>query len=146
MARTQHLPRYQSIFVYTKELYRLRVSFRKSVKHDLGQEVCESAIKLLKCVVLANAAVKKDPFLSRLVLESEKKLESALPELKRAVEPSTKTAKAILPVRYFSKKINRSQFIEIVDRRLTPWGPPKKRLDVNKPEVYRWLDKVCPVV
>ena len=71
MARTQHLPLYQSIFVYTKELYRLRVGFPKSIKHDLGQEVCESAIKLLKCVVLANASAKKDPFLNRLVLETE---------------------------------------------------------------------------
>ena len=71
MARTQHLPLYQCVFVDTKELYRLRVGFPKSTKHELGQEVCGSAIKLLKCVVLANAATRKDPFLSRLVLETE---------------------------------------------------------------------------
>ena len=71
MARTEHLPLYQSIFVYTKELYRLRAGFPKTIKHDLGQEICESSIKLLKCVVLANASAQKDPFLSRLVLEIE---------------------------------------------------------------------------
>jgi hypothetical protein len=60
MARTQHLPLYQSVFIYTREVYRLRAGFQKSIKHDLGQEVCESSIKLLKCVVLANGSVKKE--------------------------------------------------------------------------------------
>ncbi len=67
MARTQHLPLYQSVFIYTREVYRLRAGFQKAIKHDLGQEVCESAIKLLKCVVLANGSVKKDRFLNRLL-------------------------------------------------------------------------------
>ncbi len=71
MARTQHLPLYQSVFIYTREVYRLRAGFPKSIKHDLGQEVCESSIKLLKCVVMANGAVKKDRYLSRLILEVE---------------------------------------------------------------------------
>ena len=71
MARTQHLPLYQSVFIYTRELYRLRAGLPKSVKHDLGQEVCESSIKLLKCVVLANGAISKERFLSRLLLEVE---------------------------------------------------------------------------
>jgi predicted DNA-binding protein (UPF0251 family) len=89
--------------------------------------------------------ISVDSFRDRIIL-AEKKLESAFPELKRAVEPSTKTAKAIAPVRHFSKKTNCTQLVQIVDRRITPWGPPKKRKDVNKPEVYRWLDKVCPIV
>ena len=71
MARTQHLPIYQSVFIYTREVYRLRVGLPKSIKHDLGQEVCESSIKLLKCVVLANGSIKKDRFLNRLLLEVE---------------------------------------------------------------------------
>ena len=71
MARTRHIPLYQSVFTYTRELYRLRAGFPKSVKHDLGQEICESSIKLLKCVVVANGAVKKDQFLNRLLLEIE---------------------------------------------------------------------------
>jgi len=69
--RTHHIPLYQSVFVFTREVYRLRSGFPKSFKHDLGQEVCESSIKLLKCVVLANSAVKKEQYLSRLVLEIE---------------------------------------------------------------------------
>ncbi len=71
MARTQHLPLYQSVFGYTREMYRLRATLPKSVKHDLGQEICESSIKLLKCVVIANGAVKKESYLNRLVLEIE---------------------------------------------------------------------------
>ena len=71
MARTQHLPLYQSVFIYTREVYRLRSAFPKAIKHDLGQEVCESSVKLLKCVVLANGAAKKDRFLNRLLLEIE---------------------------------------------------------------------------
>jgi hypothetical protein len=71
MARTQHLPLYQSVFIYTREVYRLRAGFPKSLKHDLGQEVCSSSIKMLKCVVTANGAVKKAVFLNRLVLEIE---------------------------------------------------------------------------
>jgi len=71
MARTRHIPIYQAVFTYTRELYRLRSGFPKSVKHDLGQEICESSIKLLKCVVVANGAVKKDQFLNRLLLEIE---------------------------------------------------------------------------
>lgn len=71
MARTQHLPIYQSVFVYARELYRLRAGFPKAIKHDLGQEICESAIKLLKCVVIANGSVDKERFLRRLVLEVE---------------------------------------------------------------------------
>ncbi len=38
MARTQHLPLYQSVFIYTREVYRLRAGFQKSIKHDLGED------------------------------------------------------------------------------------------------------------
>ena len=62
---------YQSVFIYMREVYRLRAAFPKSIKHDRGQEVCESSIKLLKCVVLANGAVKKETYLNRLILELE---------------------------------------------------------------------------
>ena len=49
----------------------MRAGFPKSIKHDLGQEVCESSIKLLKCVVVANGAIKKNTYLNRLLLEIE---------------------------------------------------------------------------
>ena len=71
MARSGHLPIYQSVFIYTREVYRLRAEFPKSIKHDLGKEVCESSIKLLKYVIVANGALKKDQFLNRLLLEVE---------------------------------------------------------------------------
>ena len=71
MARTQHLPLYQAVFIYTREMYRLRAGFPKTIKHDLGQEVCESSIKLLKCVVIANGTIQKGRHLTRLLLEIE---------------------------------------------------------------------------
>lgn len=71
MARTQHLPLYQAVFAYARELYRLRLGFPKAIKHDLGKEICESSLKLLKCVVLSNSALKKEPFLNRFNLEVE---------------------------------------------------------------------------
>ena len=71
MARSQHLPLYQAIFTYTREIYKLRTKFPKLIKYDLGQEVSASSIKLLKCVVLANGASNKELFLNRLMLETE---------------------------------------------------------------------------
>lgn len=71
MARTQHLSLYQAVFIYTREVYRLRTELPKLYKYDLGHEVCVSSIKLLKYVVAANASVKKDPYLSRMALEVE---------------------------------------------------------------------------
>jgi len=71
MARTQHLPLYQAAFIYIREVYRLRAGFPKIIKHDLGHETCESAIKLLKSVVLANGSIKKDRYLNHLLLEIE---------------------------------------------------------------------------
>lgn len=111
-----------------------RIALKLKYDEELSYE--ESARRL---------QISVDSFRDRIIL-AEKKLESAFPELKRAVEPSAKIAKTIPPVRHLSAKTSRTQLIEITDRRLTPWGPPRKRKDVNKPEVYRWLDKVCPIV
>jgi len=71
MSRTQHLPLYSSIYVFTREIYRIKLKLPKVLKHDLGQEVFRSAIKLLKCVVLANRAREKERHISRLLLEVE---------------------------------------------------------------------------
>jgi len=71
MSRTQHLPLYSSIYVFTREIYRVKLKLPKVLKHDLGQEVFRSAIKLLKCVVLANRAREKERHISRLLLEVE---------------------------------------------------------------------------
>ncbi len=56
MARTRHLPLYAAIYGFSKETYRLKVKLPKALKHDLGQETFASAIKMLKCVVIANAS------------------------------------------------------------------------------------------
>ena len=71
MARTQHLPLYSAAFVFVREVYRVRVKLPKTLKHDLGQEVFQSALIVLKCVVLANRAQDKSRHITRLLLETE---------------------------------------------------------------------------
>ncbi len=71
MSRTQHLPLYSSIYVFVREIYRIKLKLPKVLKHDLGKEVFGSAIKLLKCVVLANRAKEKERHIYRLLLEIE---------------------------------------------------------------------------
>ena len=71
MAHVQHLPLYSSIYRFIRELYRIKLKLPKIIKHDLGQEVFQSSLKLIKCVVLANNAQEKGLHISRLLLESE---------------------------------------------------------------------------
>ena len=71
VARTQHLPLYSAAFVFVREIYRMRVKLPKMLKHDLGQEAFQSALKILKCVVLANRAHDKNRHITRLLLEVE---------------------------------------------------------------------------
>lgn len=71
MARTQHLPLYSAAFVLVREIYRIRVKLPKMLKHDLGQEAFQSALKILKCVVVANRAHEKNRHITRLLLEVE---------------------------------------------------------------------------
>lgn len=69
MARTRHLPLYAAIYAFSRETYRLKIKLPKSLKHDLGQETFSSAIKMLKCVVIANASREKALHLGRLLIE-----------------------------------------------------------------------------
>ena len=71
MARTQHLPLYSASYIFTREIYRVRVKLPKTLKFDLGQEVFQSSIKILKCIVIANHARDKDSHVGRLLLEIE---------------------------------------------------------------------------
>lgn len=69
MARTRHLPLYSATYNFTKEIYRIKIKLPKALKYDLGQEAFASAIKMLKCVVVANTSKDKSPVLSRLLIE-----------------------------------------------------------------------------
>ena len=71
MAQVRNLPLYSSVYVLVRETYRLKTKLPKSLKHEVGSELFASAIKILKCVVLANRSEDKGRFLSRLVLELE---------------------------------------------------------------------------
>jgi hypothetical protein len=71
MSRTQSLPLYSSAYLFTREIYRIRTKLPKSLKFDLGQEAFHSSIKILKCIVLANAAKEKELHLRGLLLEIE---------------------------------------------------------------------------
>jgi hypothetical protein len=71
MAQAQHLPLYSSSYNFTRELYRIKQKLPKALKHDLGQGSCESALKILKYIVLANTVKEKGLYISRLLLETE---------------------------------------------------------------------------
>ncbi len=71
MSRYQHLPLYDAIYRYLRELYALKERMKKSLKNDLGQALCESGLRSLKLVVYANGSEKKDAPLRDLALEIE---------------------------------------------------------------------------
>ena len=71
MAHSRHLPLYAAAYAFSKEIYRLKIKLPKAMKHDLGQEAFHSAIKILKCIVIANQLKDKSVTLSRLLLEIE---------------------------------------------------------------------------
>lgn len=71
MAHTRHLPLYAATFGFTKDIYRLKAKLPKAMKHELGQEAFHSAIKALKCIVIANQAREKTAHIARLLLELE---------------------------------------------------------------------------
>ncbi len=71
MSRYQHLPLYDALYRYTKELYVLKSRLTKNLKNDLGQALCESALRSLKLVVFANGSLKKESSLRDLALEIE---------------------------------------------------------------------------
>jgi hypothetical protein len=69
MTRTRHLPLYAATYSFAKDVYRIKIKLPKVLKFDLGQEVFSSAIKMLKCVVVANASKEKTQMLSRLLIQ-----------------------------------------------------------------------------
>ena len=71
MARYQHLPLYQATYALTRESYRLRIKFPKTLKYDLGTSFCSSSLRCLRLIVLANGRTCKEPVLRELVLEIE---------------------------------------------------------------------------
>jgi hypothetical protein len=71
MARVQHLPLYSWAYAFVRESYRIMGKLPKLLKHDLGQEAFSSALKIVKCVVVANKAQEKGRHISRLLLETE---------------------------------------------------------------------------
>jgi len=71
MSRYQHLPLYDALYRYTNELYKLKKSLPKDLKHDLGESICKSSLRALKLVVFANGSERKDAPLRDLALEIE---------------------------------------------------------------------------
>lgn len=114
----------------TKQKMALKLKYDEELSHE------ESAGRL---------QISVDSFRDRLEL-AERKLERAFPELKRQEEPTVEIKKSTEPVIHYSHTTDSVELVEIVDRKATPWGPPKMRANLNKPEIYRWLDKVCPVI
>jgi hypothetical protein len=66
-----HIPIYSSAYQFTKELYRIKLKLPKSLKYDLGKDACDSSLKILKCIVVANTVQEKGIHISRLLLAIE---------------------------------------------------------------------------
>jgi hypothetical protein len=71
MARYQHLPIYQTAYSLTREIYRLKIKFPKVLKNDLGELLCASSLRCIRCVIFANGSQKKIKPLQELLLEVE---------------------------------------------------------------------------
>jgi len=71
LARYQHLPLYQSCYGLCLHVYRLRVGFPKTIKHDLGSQFFESAVRCVKAIVVANGQENKIRYIQILNLEFE---------------------------------------------------------------------------
>ena len=71
MARYQHLPVYQSVYVLCLQSYRIKLKLPKSFKHDLGQAFCGQSIRLLKIIALANQHKNKFKMLEHAAIEHE---------------------------------------------------------------------------
>ena len=71
MAKTREIPIYSLAYGYTKEIYKIKMKLPKSMKHDLGQELSLSAIKILEHVVLSNRSHMKLPHIINLILQIE---------------------------------------------------------------------------
>ena len=71
MTSNQHLPLYQASFQFSKEIYRVKTKLPKLMKYDLGQESFASALKIVKCVALANRVQDKSRLITRLLAEVE---------------------------------------------------------------------------
>jgi|GEM_PF-1448470 len=69
MAKHQELPVYKALYIYVRELYKLKTELPKSLKHDAGHQVFQSALRCLRFVVIANGSNKKTPILRELWLE-----------------------------------------------------------------------------
>ena len=71
MTQVKHLPIYASAYIFVREIYRIKIKLPRAIKYDLGQECFGSALKILKCIVLANRSQDKGRHISRLLLETE---------------------------------------------------------------------------
>ncbi len=71
MARNQHLPIYQALYAFSREVHRLKVSLPKSLRSDLGSLLFSGALRCLRLTVIANGSKQKTRFLQQLYLEIE---------------------------------------------------------------------------
>jgi hypothetical protein len=71
MARYEHLEVYKDMYKFTRELYRLKSKLPQTVKHDLGKYMCQSALKSLRGIVVANGSVYKEKTLQIVLIELE---------------------------------------------------------------------------
>jgi hypothetical protein len=71
MARYSHLPLYKSVYVLTREVFRLQQKMPKTIKFSLGQMMFESSLRCTKGIIVANGSKNKLKPLQEISLEVE---------------------------------------------------------------------------
>lgn len=71
MSRSKHLQIYQDAYHFTREVFRIKFKLPKLIKYDLGEQVGNSALRILKGIIIANGSKNKLSSLQIVTLEIE---------------------------------------------------------------------------
>lgn len=69
MAKFHQLEIYQSVYKFIKLMYEVKIKLPKILKYDLGRLSCESSLKLLRGVIIANGSQDKSKVLNLMAVE-----------------------------------------------------------------------------
>lgn len=56
MTKTNELEIYKTAYVLTREMHRIRIKMPKALKYDIGQEMMQSGLSVIRGIILASRA------------------------------------------------------------------------------------------
>ena len=69
MGRARELKVYRATYVFIRELYKAIQKLPKSLRYNLGSQTMDTALKMMKLIVVANGSQQKQKILKQLMLE-----------------------------------------------------------------------------